>query len=530
MPLLTPEERIGRTIAGKYRITRLLGKGGMGVVFAGVHAWTHRQVAIKVLASELATTEGITERFLREARAAAMISHPNAVEVLDMGADTESDGSIYLVLEFLRGESLNARLERCRTLSKEETAAVLLPVMDVLRIAHGKGIVHRDIKPDNIFLSYNEETDETRPKLLDFGIAKVREAEGRVGLATQSGMTMGTPAYMSPEQVRDASRVGPPADIWSMGVVWYECLSGFLPFRGNTANELLIAIATTAAIPLRTVAPSLPPQLAATIDRALHPNAGRRFTSIVEFADALAEAYESAGIALPRLRRDNAVETAAISISDTISAVHKINAPAFDTDEFTEEPTTPVQVVPTTAPQPFTPRVGQAVSAAMPMVGATETLSPTIRRSNPRRSRVLVGVGAVSLILAGTVLGVSSQIRHSSPQTSESAARSTRTVEIEAPSPRPRHLEATAPINPTNAPDAGRITLANTASRAIVPSAETGTRLRPAAARMTHTGPITAPSATSGTAAQRPTPSPPGAGGPPATAAGIARIRAVEEF
>ena len=282
MPILTEAERVGTTIAGKYRLDRIIGRGGVGTVFAGVHAWTGREVAVKMLHPQYAEDRSVVDRFLVEARASSTLRHPNVVDVLDMGKD--DDGCVYMVLEYLQGESLSRRLERRKRLGAEETAAILLPIMDALVEAHDLDIVHRDIKPENIFLALDAKRRSV-PKLLDFGIAKVLSVGS--SRATATGMLIGTPAYMSPEQADGRGEVGPRSDIWSMGILFYECLSGSIPFPLEPITATLVAILTTTPAPLKTVAPEVPAALAAAVDRALARAPEQRWPNMQSFAAAV---------------------------------------------------------------------------------------------------------------------------------------------------------------------------------------------------------------------------------------------------
>ncbi|MCB9598548.1 MAG: serine/threonine protein kinase [Sandaracinaceae bacterium] len=266
MPVLLPEERVGSIIAEKYRIDAIIGRGGMGVVFSGHHEWTDRPVAVKLLNHELLAYEDTVRRFMQEAKAAARLDSPHVVDVLDMGK--EPDGTVYMVLELLRGESLRDRLEREEKLSLGETLGVLGPIMEALADAHDHGIVHRDLKPDNIFLALDAK-GAVVPKLLDFGVAKVAEASKN----TKTGTMIGTPHYMSPEQVRGDSDTGPAADMWSVGVLVYECLSGELPYPGTSTTGILAAILTQPPRSLDAVAPELPASLVRAVMSTLeqHP-------------------------------------------------------------------------------------------------------------------------------------------------------------------------------------------------------------------------------------------------------------------
>lgn len=289
MPLLTSEERIGTLLADKYRIERIIGKGGMGVVFGAEHTWTGRRVAVKIIHPTLAEDELIAQRLLREARTAASLNHPNAVQVLDMGAD--ADGTVFLVLELLEGESLDARLKRQKQLSFPETLAILLPVMNALAVAHELGLVHRDLKPDNIFL--HEGPTGVVPTLLDFGLAKVVQ-EGGGAKVTQTGVVMGTPHYIAPEQAVGESTVGPPADVWAMGVLLFECLAGRMPFEGDSSTKIVMKVVCEKAPKLAEL--GMEPMVAAhAIDRALEKDLSIRYANMREFAEALWSAATQAG-------------------------------------------------------------------------------------------------------------------------------------------------------------------------------------------------------------------------------------------
>ena len=197
MPVLTTQDRLGMTVADKYRLDRVLGEGGMGVVYAGHHLKLDLPVAVKFLHPQYSRSPDVVERFLREARATSRLIHPNVVQVRDIDVAQE-DGSVYMVLELLTGKSLAKHLEEQKVLSVDETLTILFPVIDALAAAHDLGIVHRDVKPDNVFLCRGLDGRIT-PKVLDFGIAKLT-AGGSSPSATATGAIMGTALYMAPEQ------------------------------------------------------------------------------------------------------------------------------------------------------------------------------------------------------------------------------------------------------------------------------------------------------------------------------------------
>ena len=223
----------GDLIGHKYRLERLLGEGAQGSVWLAEHLSLATGVAIKLVHGE-AENPAPTLRLEKEARAAAQIAHPAVVRVFDLGRTVSGDA--FIVMEFLEGESLAERLATCKRLSPVETLRTLLPIADVLHVAHARGIVHRDLKPENVFLSRHG--DSLQPKLLDFGIAKLYEPKRTESVITEVGMLVGSPAYVSPEQADCRDDVGKGADVWSFCVVLYECLTGSVPFDSENCREL----------------------------------------------------------------------------------------------------------------------------------------------------------------------------------------------------------------------------------------------------------------------------------------------------
>jgi serine/threonine protein kinase len=270
----------------KYKVSRLLGEGGMGAVYEAENTWTRRRVAIKVMHPEFARDAEATQRFLREAQSAAQIDHPNVVSVLDLGRDAAS-GSLFIVQEFLVGKELRALLDARGALPTEEALGLILPVIDGLVAAHALGVVHRDLKPENIFL-VESRTGRVVPKLIDFGIAKAlrpRENEFR----TMIGQTMGTPAYMSPEQARGVLDIDARSDVWSIGVVLYELLSGRVPFEGDPSPQVVLArVITQEPVPLESVAPGVAADLLAAVARALQRDRDDRYPDMQSLYAALA--------------------------------------------------------------------------------------------------------------------------------------------------------------------------------------------------------------------------------------------------
>jgi eukaryotic-like serine/threonine-protein kinase len=267
-------------LAGKYRITRRLGEGGMGIVAEAVHLGLGHRVALKLLRSELVRPEH-RERFFREARAAGSLRSEHVVAIKDV--DTLPDGTPFLVMEYLEGADLGRVVQQRGALPAEEATDYVLQACHALAEAHGCGIVHRDLKPANLFLTRRLD-GAALVKVLDFGIAKVAGAEMARDL-TATSQYMGSPSYMSPEQVRSAKRVDARTDLWALGVILYELLVGVTPFDGETAGDVFVKISTE---PPRTFPPGmLAPGLEAIILRCLEKDPERRYRDVAELAAAL---------------------------------------------------------------------------------------------------------------------------------------------------------------------------------------------------------------------------------------------------
>lgn len=276
----------GQVIDGKYRITRLIGTGGMGGVYEGENVLIRRRVAIKVLHADSATNTDVIRRFEREAQAAGEIGSDHILEVLDLGS--LENGDRYMVMEFLDGETLAARLERHKQLTPGQIAPIARQFLTGLISAHAAGIIHRDLKPENIFILRSKAGRADFVKLIDFGISKFsrpfKEGEHRM---TRANAVLGTPCYMSPEQARGASETDVRSDIYSCGVILYESVSGRLPFEGESFNDLMFKIALSEPQPLLDVVPSLDPDFCALIARAIARDPADRFASAQEFAESL---------------------------------------------------------------------------------------------------------------------------------------------------------------------------------------------------------------------------------------------------
>jgi serine/threonine-protein kinase len=277
--------RVGTTLKGKWRLDALLGVGGMAAVYSATHR-NGKRVAIKMLHPELSMHKGIRTRFQREGYVANKVAHPGALQVDD--DDVADDGSAFIVMELLDGETLRARAERQG--GRLETAEVLGltdRLLDVLAAAHAAGIVHRDLKPDNVFVTRAGDV-----KVLDFGIARVRETSTAQSAATRTGSYMGTPAYMPPEQARGRwDLVDAQTDLWAVGATMFALLSGREVHQAGTLNELLVFACTQPAAPLGTIVPGIHPAVAAVVDRALAYEKEKRWPDARAMQAAVREAY-----------------------------------------------------------------------------------------------------------------------------------------------------------------------------------------------------------------------------------------------
>jgi eukaryotic-like serine/threonine-protein kinase len=276
---LTP----GAIIEEKYRIVRQLGAGGMGAVYEAENLRIGRRVAIKVMHPGSDRQDAI--RFEREARAASRVGSRHIVEVFDLG--NLPDGSPYMVMEYLEGETLGARLQKQGRISATDLAPIAHQVLEGLRAAHAAGIVHRDLKPDNVFLVDGQGSTEC-VKLLDFGISKFRDREGETSGLTRPGFAIGTPHFMSPEQLNASVDVDGRADLYAVGVLLYLCLSGSLPFEADSFEALMVKILFRAATPVDSVVPGLDRKIAALVAKAMARAPEDRYQSAAEFQGALA--------------------------------------------------------------------------------------------------------------------------------------------------------------------------------------------------------------------------------------------------
>jgi serine/threonine-protein kinase len=410
---------LGRSLAGRYRVDRKLGEGGMGAVYAGEHLLIQRPVAIKILHPQLATNADLVRRFLNEARAVTAIRHENIVDVTDMGQ--LEDGTLFMILELLEGRDFAAAIERGGPLPFVRVLHILDQMCAALEVAHERGIVHRDLKPENVFLIRRGD-DPDFVKILDFGIAKI--LEGDSGVRTKTGLAMGTLHYMPPEQVQAGKDLDHRADIYALGVILFRALGGTFPYDGDTMAVLLSRILLDPVPPLRTVRPDAPVELEAVVTRCLAKRASDRFASCRELRAALRKVAQ--GLSQPSM-----------AFADTAHA----------------SPVPP----PSPAPSPATHAFAEIERPAPPTEQA-----PASPRQVPIAMLGLAGLGLVAIAGIGGYLGWSALAtsepepvaapRVDSPPTTEPAPIAPPPV-VRAPvEPPPAPPMAEAPLPPPAAP------------------------------------------------------------------------------
>ncbi|HEY1537312.1 MAG TPA: serine/threonine-protein kinase [Polyangiaceae bacterium] len=445
-------------LAGRYRLDRQLGKGGMGSVWLAEHLTLNSWVAVKLMDPSIAATTEGAERFKREAQAAASLRSAHVVQVLDYGVH---ENTPFLVMELLQGQSLAECLEREQRLTPERTLSIITQVARAIGRAHAAGIVHRDLKPDNIFLI--SEDGQELAKVLDFGIAKTTGPRFG-GMETRTGVTMGTPYYMSPEQVEGKKALDHRADLWSLAVITCECLSGLRPFDGETYGELLLnicarPIATPSSLGLRL--PGFDEWFAKGANRELE----RRFNSAQELASALGDVVagrvQPAALSAPQASGPDATlpmnsPTLAFSGTQAAQAVSAQSSERFVTPS-------PITAPPITAPPMdigIRPHPGPAVRpkqrALVPialgaliglllLLGVVLVIALSKRGSPDTEATLGAGLGSASAAVSPAAAPL-----ELSPATQETA--SARPSGTAAPKVVPDAPAAAAPVEPKTAP------------------------------------------------------------------------------
>jgi serine/threonine-protein kinase len=420
--------REGDLLAGKYRIERVLGVGGMGVVVAARHEQLGQLVAIKFVREDALANEDAIERFLREARSAVRLKSDHVARVIDVGK--LDSGAPYMVMEYLEGDDLGKVLEDEGPLSPSAAVELVLQACEAVAEAHGAGIVHRDLKPQNLFLTH---TVAGRPKLkvLDFGVSKsTGSTTAGQGVLTRTRSMLGSPLYMSPEQMRSAKDVDARADVWALGVVMFELLTRRWPFEAQNIPELCLKVVTEPPQSLAALRGDLHPDLVAVVERCLSKNPGERYADASQLALALepfaAEAPRRPfSVALSRPRPSSVSNETMISLQTPARPAPGVShaaprapfnpsetalAPAVSLAPSPAPALTPALApspVPTLAPAPLTPaQVALAAeSRVTPSPSSLDSTSTSARQpsASPARTRALLGVAAVVVVAVAAV-------------------------------------------------------------------------------------------------------------------------------
>jgi eukaryotic-like serine/threonine-protein kinase len=400
--------KVGRVIAGKYRLERPLAKGGMGSVWIGRHLLLDVAVAVKFMDPAFAEHGELRARFDREAKASAQMKSPHVVQVHDYGFDADT---AFLVMELLEGEDLATRLARVGRLPLPAASAILTQACKGLRRAHELGIVHRDLKPGNIFLARHD--DEEIVKVLDFGIAKVI-GPAASGSATATGSLIGSPLYMSPEQIRRSKEVDFRSDLWALGVILYECITGCVPFNGQEVGDILVAICTDPVRPPSRLAPFLPPEVDRFFERALARDPAGRFQSAREMAEAFA--------ALAGVRASGA-DWSGHRVSDPPAVGSVPPYPRAATEVMSPNPIG-------MTPNPGRPQGRSAVTGDATFAPAGRSVAEPARRGTPVAAVLIATVGTLLVLGLGGVfvarwLTGSSAAEPPAPEAAQPAAEGT---------------------------------------------------------------------------------------------------------
>jgi serine/threonine-protein kinase len=294
------EQLVGAVLNGRFRLVRLLGEGGMGAVYECDGINGEGKFAVKLLHQEFVKEEQVLARFFAEAQTTRSLQHPNIARVFE--TVTAENGTPYLVMELLQGTPLGAYVDQGQVLPPAQAVNIIYGVLQALKLAHGRGVVHRDLKPDNLFL-VPDANGVPNVKVLDFGIAKVMDVAGGMGQKTRTGVLLGTPGYMSPEQVKSSKAVDPRSDLWSVAVVLFELLTGVPPFPGDNEFARLTSVLSEEPKPIAQLAPSLA-GWAPFFQRALAKDPAQRFQSAEEMAQGVLAAARGTSLRPPAPARE----------------------------------------------------------------------------------------------------------------------------------------------------------------------------------------------------------------------------------
>jgi serine/threonine-protein kinase len=471
--------RVGEQITSSLKLVRHLGTGGMGTVWIARHLGLNSDVVVKFITGDFARNAEAVARFQREAGAASEVRSPHVVQVFDYGI--AQNGLPYIAMELLEGEDFAARIARQRIVPAAEVAGVVVQVARALARAHEKQIVHRDIKPENLFLCETGE-DEAFVKVLDFGIAKVG-GPGQFG-GTATGAMLGTPYFMSPEQVKDAKSIDHRTDLWSLAVVAYYAMTGVRPFDGETLVAVAMKICTCEVPPPSSANPRLSPAVDAWFARACAKEPEARYQSARALADGLVDAVGGRAVAQV-MSRSASFEEAETQLfrPSTLDA----RDAAFPSAQ--QKPLPPTQVSPPPSPSAFLATTTGASTSARPGLGELVTAASEPRRA--RASRVVLGAAAVVLLLGAVGYAFSRAGADSAPASADKAtARAEASTAAPAASARTRELQPEPSATATASSPASAARSAPSQSASAQPSRPVGVQV-PATVRSATTKPTT---------------------------------------
>jgi serine/threonine protein kinase len=472
----------GDLLAGKYRVEQVLGAGGMGYVVAATHEQLGQRVAVKLLAPELCENEDSVTRFLREARAAVRIHSEHVARVIDVGELT--NGAPYMVMEFLLGHDLAEELDLPGELEISQAIDYVLQASEAVAEAHSIGVIHRDLKPANLFLTHRPDGSPL-VKVLDFGISKAINVDDSAlepaPSLTATHSLLGSPSYMSPEQIRRPKSVDTRTDIWSLGSILYELLVREVPFLADSPLALLAAVVSDPLPSIRERRPDVPVELEAIIAKCLEKNPDHRFQTVAELAEALAPF--AARSSLPSVSR-----IAGILRSSSQRAQMADKSPSSDRTLRSHGSALAEQDTEAFTPKRVSQRVAVVTPVVMPIIHSEkstktdwEALSSSASRS--RRRNVAVVIGVASMLAAAAVGGLVWELRSGSqgqqpPEPARSKAGSSTPIAHEQPAPsrveRAAEPSLLAPPSPASAP-------APAASASVPVLAKTKPNLKPPA-------------------------------------------------